>query len=214
MDSNIDFDDAFQKAPNCIQIFEKISSFNFIAKKTDNGINILLIYGKKLFSRGGYSKENYIFYINISKEEFKIETIATSEDLQNYLLVDFNSNNNIAYNIMENRKSKIVIFNIKDMEKKVICNIDADILDFNFNCDKNLIVCFRNNGNDIKNNFKESFKYFIGEIDIQNSKIISLKNVFISDSIRDKDNVILSIDKETDTIFLVCPDKATLLLLK
>ena len=206
--------DEFENNPNCVNIFSNIITFNFIEKIVDNNFIALLIYGKSIFSRGGYSNQSFIFYSNIANINYnnnKTEKIASSEDLEIYIFADF-SNNNVGYNYMEKGQVFIGIINVINKEKILCINIEGNILDFGLNFNNNLIVCFRNFEQSIKYGLMEVFKYYIEEIDIKNNNCISLRNTFVSKTI--KNNVILSINKENNTIFYVCPENSTLFLFK
>ena len=201
----------FNEFPNYEKIYEKISVYNFIEKINENGEIILIFYGNYKEKYSGYKNKYYIFYYNISHNSNNniVEEIKCYEKPNNFLLVDYN-NIEVGYNYIKECKNGIGIFNIITKQIILCCEIDGNILNFNWNSNNHLILCFNKNEISLDDS---KIRYYIQEIDMQKKIIVGCRNFYNSEECINN-NLILLIDKENDNIFYVLPDKTNLSILK
>lgn len=207
-DSNNNSNSEINEFPNYDKIFGNITIFNFIEKINNKGEIILILYGNNKEKFSGYKNKYYLYYSNITNNS-NAEEIIYYEKSKNYLLIHYN-NVEIGYNYIKKGKNGIGIFNIINKQIIICCEIDDNILDFKWNSNNHLILCFNQNEKTLDDH---KIRYFIQEIDMQKKTIIGCRNLFNSEEAF-YNNIILLIDEENDNIFYVFPDKFHLSLLK
>jgi hypothetical protein len=142
------------KYPDGKYIFSNYEIDNFIEKVT-NDIYII-IYGKK----NSYDNISDIFYTDINSIKNNSKSMmdfCSSENLDIYLLVDYNINS-IAFNFIKNGSHGIGVINLITKGLNVLCYREECIFNFSFDINNNLFICL------ISNNILENtFNFYIKE---------------------------------------------------